>query len=185
MYLIAGLGNPGPSYSQTRHNVGFMLVDRMAGEMGKRFEPLGRVTLHCRLRRENQDIILAKPQAYMNLSGLSVNELLYYWPVDLSRLLIAYDDFALPLGRIRIRRSGSAGGHKGMGSVIEAVGTQDVPRLRVGILGDKVPADYSEYVLQDFNREEEETLEGLLGHAVDAIDTVLCDGLERAMSLHN
>ncbi|MFQ5928566.1 MAG: aminoacyl-tRNA hydrolase [Acidobacteriota bacterium] len=185
MYLIAGLGNPGRFYVRTRHNVGFMLVDRIAKEVGKKFKRLGAHSLTCRVERARQSVILAKPQAFMNLSGPAVRELLDHCPVELSQLLIVYDDLALPLGAIRIRASGSSGGHKGMRSVIEALGTHDVPRLRIGILQGEIPAGYSEFVLHNFTKEESEILEEVFDRAIEAIDTLLSNGLERAMSLYN
>ncbi|MGH9339740.1 MAG: aminoacyl-tRNA hydrolase [Acidobacteriota bacterium] len=184
MLLIVGLGNPGPEHAETRHNVGFMVLDRMASESGQSFKPTLKRSLICRLDKPNPSVVLAKPQTYVNRSGLAVHEFLQSFP-DLTSLLIVYDDFALPLGTIRIRRSGSAGGQKGMKSIIEALGSQDVPRLRVGVLGDRPVQDYSEYVLSPFRRAERETLDEVLDRSVRAIDTIIQDGLERAMHVFN
>ena len=185
MYLVTGLGNPGRSYTKTRHNVGFMLVDFMAKEAGKKFESLGNYALTCTTERIDKTVILAKPQTYMNSSGLATRQLVEHYSVDLSKTLIVFDDLALPLGTIRIRRSGGSSGQKGMQSVIAALGTQDVPRLRIGILPDEPPDDYSGYVLERFARKERPILEEVLDRSVAAIDTVLSDGIEQAMSLHN
>lgn len=185
MYLIAGLGNPGRSYSKNRHNVGFMLVDLMAAEANRKFERLGRHSLTCCLERAGEEVILAKPQTYMNLSGTAVRELLEHYPVELTRLLIVYDELALPLGTLRIRRSGGSSGQKGMRSIIEALGTQDVPRLRIGILQGESPDDYSEFVLDHFGKDEHKVLEETLDCAIQAIDTILSDGIEQAMSIYN
>lgn len=185
MYLITGLGNPGRSYAKSRHNVGFMLVDWMAAEAHKKFERLGQHSLTCCVKRAGEDVILAKPQTYMNLSGMAVLELLEYHPLELTRLLIVYDDLALPLGTIRIRRSGGSSGQKGMRSIIEALGTQDLPRLRIGILRDEPPADYSHFVLDNFTKKESTVLEKTLDCAMRAVNTILSDGLEQAMSLYN
>ncbi len=185
MYLIAGLGNPGRSYSKNRHNVGFMLVDLMAAEAGKKFKQRGSHSLACTVERAGEEVILAKPQTYMNSSGRAVQELLEHYPVDLKQLLIVYDELALPLGTLRIRRAGSSSGQKGMRSIIEALGTQDIPRLRIGILQGEPPDDYSEFVLDVFSEDERKVLEETLACAIKAIDTILSDGIEQAMSIYN
>lgn len=185
MYLIVGLGNPGSRYENTRHNAGFMLVDRLAGRLGADFGRGPGKSLICRVELGDASVLLAKPQTFMNLSGGAVRELSRYYRAELSRLLVAYDEVALPLGRIRIRKSGSAGGHKGMASVIQALGAQDVARLRIGIRGERPARDLSRYVLSDFDRSETETLEQMLERAADAVQAVVSDGLERAMALYN
>lgn len=185
MYLITGLGNPGRSYSKNRHNVGFMLMDLMAEEAGGKFEREVSHSLTCRVKRAGEEVVLAKPQTYMNASGGAVQQLLGYYPVELTDLLIVYDELALPLGTLRIRRSGSSSGQKGMQSIIETLGTQDIPRLRIGILEGEPPDDYSEFVLNDFKKNERKVLEETLDCAVKAIDTILSDGIEQAMSIYN
>lgn len=185
MYLVAGLGNPGSSYQKNRHNVGFMLVDRIVREAGKSLDRVYLRSVTCSLQWAGEQIILAKPQTFMNLSGEAVLELLRHHPVDLSRLLIVYDDIALPLGVIRARPSGSSGGQKGMESVIQALGTLEVPRLRIGISQEEPPRDYSEYVLSDFTKEEEKVLEDVFDRATRAVETFFIDGLERTMALYN
>lgn len=186
MYLVTGLGNPGRSYTKTRHNVGFMLVDWMAKEAGKKFEPLGNYALTCTTERINKTVILAKPQTYMNASGSATRQLVDHYRVDLSKTLIIYDDMALPLGTIRIRRSGGSSGQKGMQSIIEALGTKDLTRLRIGILPDEeLLSDFSEYVLARFDRKERSVLTEVMDRSISAIDTVLSDGIDRAMSLYN
>ncbi len=139
MYLLAGLGNPGIEYQHNRHNVGFMLVDRLAAGSREGFTRTLKRSLTCQLRRRNQVLVLAKPLTFMNLSGGAVLELLHYFSLDLDHLLVAYDDFALPLGKIRLRASGSSGGHNGIESIIAALGTEEVARLRLGVGGDLVP----------------------------------------------
>lgn len=185
MYLIVGLGNPGRAYQKSRHNVGFMVLDRLAAREGRKFRRAGAHSLTCGLERAGQAVLLAKPQTYMNLSGEAVRELVQQHPIELSRFLIVYDDLALPLGTIRIRASGSAGGQKGMKSVIEEVGTIEIPRLRIGIRPSGSPDDYSDYVLSDFSEEESDILEEVLDRTIQAIDMILTDGLERAMALYN
>ena len=186
MHLIVGLGNPGEKYKNNRHNAGFMLVDLLAQRTGARFGRGARKSLACRTSIEGRPTILAKPQTYMNLSGEAVRELLVHFPSDLSRLLILYDEAALPLGVIRIRRSGSAGGHNGMKSVIQAVGGGDFPRLRLGISpGEGLPDNVKKFVLTDFRKSEREALEEMLERAADAVSTILTEGVDRAMALYN
>ena len=185
MYLVAGLGNPGPRYRKNRHNVGFMLVDRIAQRAGQSLDLALPRSVSCSLQRADEQVILAKPRTFMNLSGEAVLELLRHHSVDLSHLLIVYDDIDLPLGTIRIRPSGGSGGQRGMKSVIQALGTEQVPRLRIGISQDHPPEDYSEYVLSDFEEEERAILDDVLDRAVLAIETALSAGLEHAMTLHN
>ena len=186
MYLVTGLGNPGRTYSKTRHNVGFMVVDWMAKEAGTKFSPLGSYALTCTTERIDKTVILAKPQTYMNSSGFATRQLLDHYGVDLPKTLIVYDDLALPLGTIRIRRSGGSSGQKGMQSIIAALGTEDVPRLRIGILPEEPPPDdYSDFVLRRFKRKERPILEEVLDRSIAAIDIVLSDGIEQAMSMYN
>ena len=185
MHLIVGLGNPGPAYQSNRHNVGFMLVDRLAKGANVRFERSTTLSLTCCLSLCDQEVVLAKPQTFMNLSGRAVRELLGHYALETSQLLIVYDDFALQLGTIRIRPVGSSGGHNGMESVIEVMSSADIPRLRIGISQGEPPSDYSSYVLDDFEAKEVEFLEEVLDRCSQAIDTILSDGVERAMSLYN
>ncbi len=185
MYLLAGLGNPGLRYSNTRHNLGFMLVDRLASESEKRFKHLLPTCQVCPVRRLDRQLILAKPMTYMNRSGLAVRELLSHFSVDPSQLIVAYDDAALPLEDIRLRLKGSSGGQKGMQSIIDAVGTTEIARLRMGIDAGHSPSDLTDYVLSEFGRKEMPIVEEVLDQAVAAIDTILTDGFTRAMALHN
>lgn len=200
LHLIVGLGNPGPSYSRNRHNAGFMLAERLARSrhntgfrLAERLARLARGSdwrreAHsriCTVERCGRQVVLAKPLTYMNLSGRAVKALLKMYPAPLERLLIAYDDFALPLGKIRLRRGGSAGGQKGMRSVIEALGSSEVPRLRIGIGPERPQSDVSEFVLSDFSSEEEPLLEQALDQAVQACDCWLSEGIEQAMAKFN
>lgn len=185
MYLIAGLGNPGPLYRKNRHNVGFMLVDRMAEQAGKRFRRVYPGSLTCLVERAGRPVLLAKPQGWMNLSGEAIREIVHRHPLELSQVLIVYDEVALPLGKIRLRRSGSAGGQKGMQSILEALSSQDIPRLRIGVGREDVPEDYSGFVLSNFDKEETKILDEVLDRALQAIDTLLSEGLDRAMAMYN
>ena len=185
VYLIAGLGNPGPHYLFNRHNVGFMLVDQMAAETSGRFKSILNRSWVCRVERTGHTVIFAKPRTFMNLSGKAVEELLRHYRIDLSRLLIIYDDIALPLGKIRIRGSGGSGGQKGMQSIIDTVGTEKISRLRIGVCHGPPPQDYTEYLLSDFSQQEKDILTEVLDRSVQVIDTILSDGMDRAMTLYN
>ena len=185
MYLLAGLGNPGLRYSNTRHNLGFMLVDRLASESGKKFDHLLPTCQVCPVKRLDRQLILAKPMTYMNRSGVAVRELLSRYSADPSQLIVAYDEVALPLGNIRLRLKGSSGGQKGMQSIIDALGTTEIARLRMGIDGERSPADLTDYVLSEFGRKERPIVEEVLDQAVPAIDTILTHGFARAMALYN
>ncbi len=185
LVLIVGLGNPGPEYAQNRHNVGFRVLDGFAQAHQMAFRRILHQALIAEGRMAGQRVILAKPQTLMNLSGRSVRPLVSHYRVPLNRLLVVYDDMDLPLGAIRLRPRGSPGGHNGMKSIIQALGTTEFPRLRIGIgrpPGHMNPADY---VLQDFRPDEEEILEGVLHRAVQAIRTFIEEGLEAAMNRFN
>jgi peptidyl-tRNA hydrolase, PTH1 family len=185
VYLVTGLGNPGTRYSGNRHNAGFMLLDRLAAETRGTFSRSLRRSCTCRLSIADQELILAKPGTFMNLSGAAVAELLHHFPVGLDRLLIAYDDVALPLGRIRFRPGGSSGGHRGMQSIIDTVRSSEIPRLRIGIGMDQPPENYPDFVLADFARREVEVLEEALDRACRGVHSWIADGIEKAMSKYN
>jgi PTH1 family peptidyl-tRNA hydrolase len=184
-YLIVGLGNPGPKYAANRHNVGFRCVERLAAAHGlslKKRQRRARIawgTIH------GKSIVLAQPQAFMNESGRAVASLARFYQVDLDRLLIVYDDLDLPVGTLRMRPAGGSGGHKGMRSIIERLGSQDFPRLRIGIGRPPGRMDPADYVLRDFSTKEEPLLEETLTQVVAAIETWLCEGVEAAMSQYN
>jgi PTH1 family peptidyl-tRNA hydrolase len=185
-WLIVGLGNPGARYAGTRHNVGFMVLDELARRHGLRFSGKQANAQVARGTIGGQSVIHARPQTYMNNSGLSAGWLLRYYKVPLDHLLVVYDDFALPLGTIRIRAKGSAGGHNGLTSVIQHVGTPSFPRLRVGV--DRpvtAQASHVDWVLGHFNKDEKRTLEEVLTRSVDAVEVVMRDGIERAMNAYN
>lgn len=183
MHLIVGLGNPGASYAATWHNLGFEVVDRLAGK--SKFHRRFSRSLVCGIEIAGREVLLAKPQTYMNLSGAAVADLIYSRGIEPSDTLIVFDDIALPLGRLRIRAKGSSGGQKGMRSVIERLRTEEIPRLRIGIRHGAHPEDLSEYVLSDFGPREAEVLEGVLERAVGACRTWVTDGIRTAMDLYN
>lgn len=184
-FLIIGLGNPGRQYKENRHNVGFMLLDRLGGRLGVTFSRLESKALVAKGEHQGRRLILAKPQAYMNLSGQPAASLCRFYKVPLTNLLVAYDEVDLPLGTLRLRPGGGSAGHRGMGSIIERLGTQEFPRLRIGV--DRPPGrmEAADYVLQDFSTAERELLEPTLDRAVEAVFTFVCEGLESAMNKYN
>lgn len=184
-HLIAGLGNPGPEYAANRHNVGFRCVDRLAATYGLTFDKRqknGRVALGTILDRQ---VVLVKPETFMNESGRAVVALARFYQVPPEQMLVIYDDLDLPLGTVRLRPGGGSGGHKGMRSIIEHLGGQNFPRLRIGIGRPPGQMDPAAYVLQDFSAEEQPVVEEALERAVAAIETWLCEGIVMAMNRHN
>jgi PTH1 family peptidyl-tRNA hydrolase len=183
--LIVGLGNPGPKYAANRHNVGFRCLKRLAAGHDLAFDKRqsqARVALGA---IHGQRVILAQPQTFMNESGRAAVPLARFYKVELERMLVVYDDLDLPLGAVRLRPEGGSGGHKGMQSIIEHLGDQNFPRLRIGIGRPPGQMDPAAYVLQNFSAEEEPLLEETLERAVAAIETWLREGIEPAMSRHN
>lgn len=186
MYLIVGLGNPGDEYAPTRHNLGFMLVDKLAAESGVKVKRQECQSLVGSALIENQRVKLVKPQTFMNLSGEAVSCLITRDESSAAgSLIVISDDLALPFGTIRLRQRGSAGGHNGLKSIIEALGTDEFIRLRIGIQPDHPLSDTRRFVLDGFTRAEKESLADILERAADAARTVLRDGVAKAMSLHN
>lgn len=181
MKMIVGLGNPGAKYVRNRHNVGFMLVDRLAGA------DLTRQRFNARLYELNLDgtrVLLVKPQTYMNLSGNAVGKLAAFYRLPRPDILVIYDDLDLPLGKIRLRANGSSGGHHGMESIIQALGGTDIPRLRIGI-GRPDPEHDVGHVLGSFEPEEMPVLEEALERGARAVRIWVRDGIARAMNEFN
>jgi PTH1 family peptidyl-tRNA hydrolase len=184
--LVVGLGNPGPEYADHRHNIGFQVVEALARSHGLTFSRRKEIKAHvAEGRPDGRAVLLAKPQTYMNLSGRSVGRLQRTYGIPPAQILIVYDDLDLPLGRLRMRPEGGSGGHKGMRSIIDVLGTQAFPRLRVGV--DRPPGrmDPAEYVLRPFGEEEQELLDEVLERAVAAIECWLVDGIVAAMDKFN
>ena len=193
MKLIVGLGNPGRRYVNNRHNVGFRCIDWLAREHG--------ISLDIRRARSylgtgrigDTKVVLAKPRTYMNLSGEAVRGLMQHYSVPVQGVLVVYDDLDLAVGKIRIRERGSSGGHKGVKSIIAQVGSQDFPRLRVGIAplvdtGEADPRqqiDAVEHVLGDFSSREKAVIRGAYPVVVAAIECLLAEGIEAAMNRYN
>lgn len=184
--LVIGLGNPGAEYARHRHNVGFQVVDALARAHGLAFSraKLARAQV-AQGRIAGRRVILAKPQTFMNRSGQAVGRLARWHSVPPQQILIVYDELDLPLGRLRLRPEGGAGGHNGMRSIIEALGSQEFPRLRVGINRPPGKMDPADYVLHPFSPEEAEIIAPVIEQAVAAIETWLAKGIVAAMDRYN
>ncbi len=190
MHLIAGLGNPGPEFAGTRHNVGWMCVERLAQQVGAAFDRYQFRAQLARWEADGEKVLLVKPLTFMNRSGEAVGPLVKFYKVSLARLMVVYDDLDLPPGKIRIRPKGSAGGHHGMESIIQKLGSSDFPRLRVGIGRPTGPGAYdpdvvARYVLSPFSADEWALIDAALDRAVKALMVWVREGLEAAMNRFN
>jgi PTH1 family peptidyl-tRNA hydrolase len=184
-FLIAGLGNPGRQFEHNRHNVGFMLGNRLALRLGDSFGHVQSKSLIAKTSYLGERVILVKPQTYMNNSGAAVSSLVHFFKIPLGNLLVAYDDVDLPLGTLRLRPFGGSAGQKGMQSIIERLGTDEFPRLRIGTGRPPGRMEAADYVLQDFPSDEADLLSEALDRAVEAVLTFIQYGLERAMNSYN
>jgi PTH1 family peptidyl-tRNA hydrolase len=185
MRLIVGLGNPDPEYQWTPHNLGFMAVDELANRGSIRVERPEGKALVGKGRLAGEEVVLAKPQTYMNLSGISVRELLEKYELAPPDLLVMWDEVQLPFGTIRIDRKGSGGSHNGANSVISAVGTQEFSRLRLGCGPDHPLSSRKEFVLRPMKKAELEVAAEMVGEAGDAVEMILANGIEAAMNKFN
>jgi peptidyl-tRNA hydrolase, PTH1 family len=184
-FLLVGLGNPGREYRDNRHNFGFMLIDRLIVRLNARGMKLQSQAIVTDAVYNEHKLIFAKPQTYMNLSGQSAQGLIHFYKLELSNVIIAHDDLDLPFGTIRLRPGGGPGGQKGVASTIEHMGTQDIPRLRLGIGRPPGRMDAAAYVLQDFSKDEMKEISSILDRAADAALTFVTDGLDKAMNKYN
>jgi PTH1 family peptidyl-tRNA hydrolase len=186
---VVGLGNPGLKYEFTRHNIGFRIVDSFAQDIEVKFKKVKSYysSLISRGMINNHKVILIKPQTFMNLSGKAVSKVVSYYKVLLQDLLIVYDDLNLELGQVRIRKKGSAGGHKGMESIMQYLNSEDIPRLRIGIGNPSINFnfDYVSYVLSNFNNEEKDKIKEVIQLSTEAIKIIIEDGPEKAMRRYN
>ncbi len=186
--LIAGLGNPGSSYAATRHNAGFILIDRLSEKLRATDVRNARRYLLRKANYRGLQLFLLLPMMYMNRSGIPIAEVALEYGLSAGELLIAYDDFQLPLGRIRLRKTGTDGGHNGMASIIGELGTEDIPRLRLGIFTEtefekyETPADF---VLSPFTPGEIPAVHTMAERGIDAILTTLTEGIDKAMTIFN
>ena len=179
--VVAGLGNPGPEYAATRHNIGFMVVDQLAAQFGATWERSAKWDL---LSAKCGAVLLVKPLSSMNRSGYPLLSVAQFYKIEPQQLLIVVDDFALPLGRLRLRAGGGSGGHNGLDSIIAQFGTDDIPRLRIGI--GAAPREGSvDYVLNRFFDEEKPIVRSTIGRAVEALKCAIDKGLVSAMNTFN
>ena len=184
-FLLVGFGNPGREYKDTRHNIGFMFIDRVAVALNARGMKLQSKAIVMSALYEERKVILAKPQTYMNLSGQSVQGLLHFYKLPPENLLVAHDDLDLSFGTLRIRPAGGPGGQRGMASTIEQLGTKEFPRLRLGIGRPPGRMDPKDYVLQEFSRDDLKLLPEILDRAAEAALEFVVKGLNAAMNKYN
>lgn len=185
-WLVVGLGNPGEKYENTRHNVGFLTVDELAERARVPVQKLKHRALTNTLEVGGVKVLLMKPVTYMNLSGEAVRQAVDFYKIPPERVLVVSDDTALAVGRLRIRKGGSAGGHNGLKNIIKHLGTYQFPRVRVGV-GEKPHPDYdmADWVLGKFQGEDKKAIDGAVKRAADAVECLLKEGPDRAMNRFN
>jgi PTH1 family peptidyl-tRNA hydrolase len=184
--LVVGLGNPGIEYQFTPHNLGYLTVDRIAQRAKVDVQSRRCQAVTAKVKLAGQDVLLAKPETYMNLSGLSVRKLVEDLGIDpASDLIVVYDELDLPLGAIRVRPRGGTAGHNGLESIIGALGTEEFVRVRLGIAPDRPLANGAKYVLAQFKKAQLEVIDDLLDRAADAVEAILKDGVAAAMNRFN
>ena len=185
-WLIAGLGNPGAEYEKTRHNTGFMTLDLLAARLQVKVSKERFKALTAQADFGGQRLFLMKPQTYMNASGIAIEAAAHFYKIPPERVLVVSDDTALAVGRLRIRKGGSAGGHNGLKNIIQHLGTDQFPRVRVGV-GEKPHPDYdmADWVLGKFQGEDKKAIDGAVKRAADAVECILAEGIDRGMSRFN
>jgi peptidyl-tRNA hydrolase, PTH1 family len=184
--LIVGLGNPGIEYQFTPHNIGFLAVDRLAEQCGVMIEHRHCKALTARSRISNEEILLAKPETYMNLSGMSVLELVRKYEVEPEKdLIVIYDELDLPLGMIRVRARGSSAGHNGMQSIINSLQTEEIARIRIGVAPDDPRKGGAKYILAPFRKSQLVAVDGALDVTAQAVNVIINDGIATAMNRFN
>jgi len=184
-YLVAGLGNPGIHYRHNRHNIGFMVIDALADQLGIKMKRVKSKAVISEGKIGEKSLILVKPQTYMNLSGKSIGPLVHFFKVPLQNVIIVHDDLDIPLGTLRIRPKGGTGGQQGMRSILTTLGSNDIPRLRIGIGRPPGRMDPADYVLHDFDPDQIADLKDVLERATKALVTFIIDGLDKAMNNFN
>jgi peptidyl-tRNA hydrolase, PTH1 family len=184
-YLLVGLGNPGREYRETKHNMGFMVIDRLGEVIGCKLIKVQSKAIIGIGKVGDQKVILAKPQTYMNLSGQAVVGLLHFYKIDPSRLIVAHDDVDLPFGQIRMRPGGGSAGQKGVGSIIEKLGGQDFARLRMGVGRPPGQREAADYVLKGFSKTDMEFLPEFVNRGAEGLKSFVIDGIDIAMNKFN
>ena len=185
MYIIAGLGNPTKEYDKTRHNVGFAVIDRLADRYGIDVSERKHKALCGRGAIEGQKVLLLKPQTFMNLSGESVRAAADFYKIDHEHIIVMYDDIDLDVGKLRVRAKGSAGGHNGIKNIIAHLGTQEFPRVRIGVGAKPDRMDLADYVLGRFPQVEQSVMEDAFKEAAEAAAAIVEDGIDAAMNRFN
>lgn len=184
MYIVAGLGNPGRKYENTKHNVGFITLDFLAEKHNIKINKIKHKALVGEGIISGQKLLLVKPQTYMNLSGNSIREVMEYYKADLDKLVVIYDDVDIPTGKLRIRKKGSAGTHNGMRSIIYDLQADEFPRIRIGIGGER-KMSLAGYVLGSFRKDEKNLIQNAVERAALAVECLLEKGIEAAMNEYN
>jgi peptidyl-tRNA hydrolase, PTH1 family len=184
-YLLVGLGNPGREYRNTRHNIGFMVIDRLAADLGIKLTKVQAKAIIGMTPFESSKLVLAKPQTFMNLSGQAVTSLARFYRVPVEQILVVHDDIDLPLAAIRIRPGGGSAGQKGVASIIEKLGTQSFARIRIGVGRPPGRMEAPDYVLQDFDKIEQTLMNRVIETASEAARVFVREGLDAAMNKYN
>ena len=184
MYIIAGLGNPGKKYENTRHNIGFITLDLLAERNDIKINKIKHKALVGEGRISGQKVLLVKPQTYMNLSGQSLQEVMAYYKEEIEHLVVIYDDIDIPIGTVRIRKKGSAGTHNGMRAVVQCLASDQFPRIRIG-LGDGRKGELKDFVIGGFSKEEKAPLEEAVTRAALAAECIVDKGIDKAMNEYN
>ena len=185
MWIVVGLGNPEKKYSRTRHNLGFMLIQRMADKQNAKLKKRKYLSKAAQVELEHNPVLLVKPWTYMNRSGVAVQKLLQHSGVRPDRMIVVYDDLDIPLGEIRIRKSGGPGTHNGMASIVREIDSTEFPRIRLGIGPLPPDVDATDFVLGEFTEKEWQIVEECLGRTEKSLTYILSNGIEKAMTKFN
>ena len=185
MYVIVGLGNPGKQYENTRHNVGFNVIDILAKENNISVTKIKHKALIGEGRIANNKVLLVKPQTYMNLSGETLIDIYNYYKVDMDKIIVIYDDIDLDVGKLRIRKKGSAGTHNGMRSIVKCLGSGEFPRIRVGVSKPMPGQNLADFVLSRFRKEEAIDLDTGLEKAYRAVECIISEDIDKSMNKYN
>lgn len=185
-WLIVFLGNPGAKYERTRHNVGFMTGDALSKDLNVKIDRVKYKALIRQAEIDGEPVLLMKPQTYMNLSGSAVKEAMDFYKIPLDHVIVVSDDVSLPVGKLRVRRSGSAGGHNGLKDIIAKCGGDGFPRVKIGV-GEKPHPDYdmADWVLSSFKGDDAKTIDTACEKAADAVKAIILKGVDKAMSMYN
>lgn len=184
-FLIIGLGNPGREYEMTRHNIGFLAIDRLAERWGVEINKYKNKALYGEFRKPHEKVMLIKPQTFMNLSGNAVRAFIQFYKPQNDQVLVIFDDLDLPFGAIRIRKSGGSSGQRGMKSIIEQLGTEEFPRIRLGIGRPPGKTDSVDFILNKFRASEKKDLTFILDKCADAVECFIESGIEVSMNRYN